>query len=286
MDKYIVNEDGKIFYKVIGEGRPILFIHGGPGLTHNYFLPHFLDLAKLNYKLIFFDQRGNGKSTYLNNSKYINIDQFTNDIEILRKELNIDKLIIFGHSMGTFFAMDYAKKFPQNVENLILCNATPMNLNALGKMNEIMIKRLNPYTKDLDNITNTVNFKNYDKDTLKKYLVELNRHNFFDETLVYKLFEGVDVNESYIKNFEFINTTLLNEYVNLLSDYDISSIESPILIINSDYDFIPIESSLYIKNKVNQCEIKTIYKSGHYPFIEKTEEVINTIDSYLKKFEV
>ncbi|EPZ59863.1 alpha/beta hydrolase fold domain protein [[Clostridium] sordellii ATCC 9714] len=57
MDKYIVNEDGKIFYKVIGEGKPILFIHGGPGLTHNYFLPHFLELAKLNYKLIFFDQR-------------------------------------------------------------------------------------------------------------------------------------------------------------------------------------------------------------------------------------
>ena len=52
MDKYIVNEDGKIFYKVIGEGKPILFIHGGPGLTHNYFLPHFLELAKLNYKKV------------------------------------------------------------------------------------------------------------------------------------------------------------------------------------------------------------------------------------------
>ena len=279
----MLNSNGKIFYKAIGEGQPILFIHGGPGLTHDYFIPYLLELSNSNNKLIFFDQRGNGLSTSDLTSEYININQFTLDIENLREELRIDKMVIMGHSMGTFFAIDYAKRFPNHVSKLILSNATPMDLENLNKMNKNLIKKVNAYSNQLSDISDTLEFKNYDSNALKRYLTILNKHNFFNADLVFKLFENISITERFMKNFEFINSKILNEYLNLISDYNIDDISIPTLIINSDYDFIPSESSTYLKNNIKNSKVKTIYNSGHYPFIEKTIEFIDIVNDFLKE---
>ncbi len=281
MDGYIVDDYGKIFYRVLGEGKPILFIHGGPGLTHNYFIPYLLDLENSNNKLIFFDQRGNGLSSYLVNDEHININQFTQDIETLRKELSIEKMVLLGHSMGTFFAIDYAKKFPQNVDKLILSNATPMDLENLKKMNNNIIENTSQYSEQLNEISNSLEFKNYDSESLKKYLMLLNKASFFDERLVCNLFKNVTTTKEFMNNFQFINNRILNQYLNQISNYKIDDIMIPTLILNTEYDFIPIESSEYIKNRIMNCTVKTIYNSGHYPFIEKTKEFISEINQFV-----
>ncbi len=281
MDGYIVDDYGKIFYRVVGEGKPILFIHGGPGLTHDYFIPYLLDLEKSNNKLIFFDQRGNGLSSYLVNDEHININQFTQDIETLRKELSIEKMVLLGHSMGTFFAIDYAKKFPQNVDKLILSNATPMDLDNFKKMNNNIIENTSQYSEQLNEISNSLEFKNYDSESLKKYLMLLNKASFFDERLVCNLFKNVTITKESMNNFQFINNRILNQYLNQISNYKIDDIMIPTLILNTEYDFIPIESSEYIKNRIMNCTVKTIYNSGHYPFIEKTKEFISEINQFV-----
>ncbi|WP_373599141.1 alpha/beta fold hydrolase [Paraclostridium bifermentans] len=281
MDGYIVDDYGKIFYRVVGEGKPILFIHGGPGLTHDYFIPYLLDLEKSNNKLIFFDQRGNGLSSYLVNDEHINISQFTQDIETLRKKLSIEKMVLLGHSMGTFFALDYAKKFPQNVDKLILSNATPMDLDNFKKMNNNIIENTSQYSEQLNEISNSLEFKNYDSESLKKYLMLLNKASFFDERLVCNLFENVTITKEFMNNFQFINNRILNQYLNQISNYKIDDIMIPTLILNTEYDFIPIESSEYIKNRIMNCTVKTIYNSGHYPFIEKTKEFISEINQFV-----
>lgn len=281
MDGYIVDDYGKIFYRVVGEGKPILFIHGGPGLTHDYFIPYLFDLKNSNNKLIFFDQRGNGLSSYLVNDEHININQFTQDIETLRKELSIEKMVLLGHSMGTFFAIDYAKKFPQNVDKLILSNTTPMDLDNFKKMNNNIIKNTSQYNEQLNEISNSLEFKNYDSESLKKYLMLLNKPSFFDERLVCNLFKNVTITKEFMNNFHFINNRILNQYLNQISNYKIDDIMIPTLILNTEYDFIPIESSEYIKNRIMNCTVKTIYNSGHYPFIEKTKEFISEINQFL-----
>ena len=49
------------FYRIIGQGEPYLFLHGGPGMWHDELVPSFLDFAR-SHQAIFYDQRGNGKS--------------------------------------------------------------------------------------------------------------------------------------------------------------------------------------------------------------------------------
>src|SRR5689334_16332202 len=55
-----------IYYKSIGNGPPLLIVHGGPGASHDYFLPHLLPLARQN-RLVFIDERGSGRSGKLEN---------------------------------------------------------------------------------------------------------------------------------------------------------------------------------------------------------------------------
>jgi hypothetical protein len=50
-----------IYYTIIGRGAPLVIVHGGPGASHDYFLPYLLPLARHN-KLIFIDERGSGRS--------------------------------------------------------------------------------------------------------------------------------------------------------------------------------------------------------------------------------
>jgi proline iminopeptidase len=59
---YIQTNGINTFYKILGEGEPIIVVHGGPGMAHNYLLPKFKRLAK-NFKVIFYDQRACGKTS-------------------------------------------------------------------------------------------------------------------------------------------------------------------------------------------------------------------------------
>ena len=68
-------EDGRIFYEVIGSGAPIVVIHGGPGLDHNYLQPG-LDILSSRNALVYYDQRGTGRSEATLAPDVVNLDAF------------------------------------------------------------------------------------------------------------------------------------------------------------------------------------------------------------------
>lgn len=280
---YVDIKHGDMYYKVLGKGEPILFIHGGPGLVHNYFLPYFLELVNKGYQLIFYDQRGNGKSYRAFDESNINLNEFTLDIERLRKHLKIDKLNIVGHSMGGFFALNYAKKFNKRVKKITLCNCIPIDIVNLGIMNTIINDRIKFYINEISQIVNSQKFKDNDTTTIIKYLTLINSVNFYDKSRSYELFKDMEISPYFMKNFKKINKKLLNEYINIIDKYNLDDIQIPALIIHSEFDFIPIKSSEYINCKISNSNIKVIKKCGHYSFIEKTEEILESIDKFLLK---
>ena len=97
-DKGLLVADGSLYYDEIGRGIPIIIVHGGPGvLNQGYFQPQLFQLAA-KHRLIFYDQRGSGKSlNTILDEKHINIDQFVKDLEVLRTSLGLEKFILIGH---------------------------------------------------------------------------------------------------------------------------------------------------------------------------------------------
>ena len=99
-------------------GRPILFLHGGPGAG---IAPSHRRLFNPDrFRCVLFDQRGSGQSRPFASIESNTTDALIGDIEALRHYLGIDKFILFGGSWGSTLALAYAIAYPENVESLIL----------------------------------------------------------------------------------------------------------------------------------------------------------------------
>ena len=115
-----VSEIHNIYVEQCGNpnGRPILFLHGGPGGGCNSDHRRFFDPN--HYRIILFDQRGSGRSTPAAELKENTTWDLVSDIEKIREHLNIKDWIVFGGSWGSTLALSYTIKHTEKVKGLIL----------------------------------------------------------------------------------------------------------------------------------------------------------------------
>lgn len=110
----------RLYYEQCGNpaGKPVVFLHGGPGAGCNPKCRRFFDPAR--YRIVLFDQRGCGRSTphaeLTDNTTW----HLVQDIELLRSHLGIERWQVFGGSWGATLALAYAEKHPERVSELVL----------------------------------------------------------------------------------------------------------------------------------------------------------------------
>lgn len=117
-------DDATLWVERLGQGPPMLCLHGGLGLDHTYFRP-WLDPLAAEVELIYYDHRGNGRSTRPEDWSAVDHEVWVRDIERLRQRLGLEKIVLFGHSYGGYFAQEYALSHPDAVRGLVLCNTSP-----------------------------------------------------------------------------------------------------------------------------------------------------------------
>ena len=88
-----------LYHSTIGQGPPILFIHGGPGLG-SYYLEEHLQSLSSDYTLIFYDQRNSGRSPLQPDTSKVRLQYFLRDISDLLDYYGHEKEVICGHSWG------------------------------------------------------------------------------------------------------------------------------------------------------------------------------------------
>jgi len=110
----------ELYYEECGnpQGKPVVFLHGGPGAGINAAARRFFDPAR--YRVVLFDQRGAGKSRPHANLEDNTTWDLVEDIERLRKFLEIEKWQVFGGSWGSTLALAYAQTHPERVTELVL----------------------------------------------------------------------------------------------------------------------------------------------------------------------
>jgi proline iminopeptidase len=109
-----------MYWEQVGNphGRPVLFLHGGPGAGAGAVHRRFFDPA--HWRVIIFDQRGAGRSRPLGGLSANTTPDLVADIESLRKFLDIDRWLLFGGSWGSTLALAYAQAHPGHVIGLVL----------------------------------------------------------------------------------------------------------------------------------------------------------------------
>jgi proline iminopeptidase len=121
-DGYVQGCGPVIYYESIGAGRPLIILHGGPGASHQYFLPHLLPLA-LKHRLLFIDERGSGRSQRPADMSGYTLEAMSCDVDAVRRALGFDSTDVLGHSFGGILAQDYAIRYPRHVRRLILAGS-------------------------------------------------------------------------------------------------------------------------------------------------------------------
>ncbi len=115
-----VDTGHELYWEVCGNPRgiPALFLHGGPGGGCSATSRRFFDPSR--YRIILFDQRGCGRSTPAGSLESNTTADLIDDIERLRKLLNIERWLLFGGSWGATLALVYAQQYPQRVSAMVL----------------------------------------------------------------------------------------------------------------------------------------------------------------------
>lgn len=123
-DGYIkTSDDVVLYYQIHGTGRDTLVvIHGGPGAGIHSIMEPVLPLAD-DFALIFYDQRGGGKSTLPEDTDLLHADYFIEDLEAVRRHFQIESMNILAHSFGSLITADYAKRFPERVNKMVFSAA-------------------------------------------------------------------------------------------------------------------------------------------------------------------
>lgn len=259
-----------IYYESIGSGPAILLVHGGLGLSHDYFRPYF-DVLSQTHTVVFYDHFGNGRSAKPANYDEMNFDRLTSDAAELMKKLNHDSFTLVGHSYGGFIGQKFVEKYPDRLDGLVLISTVPAfdyapvvsgtdeQMNAFGK---IFSEPLTSNAEWQENWTKVIQmyFHNYDE----------------------KIGEALDASTYYEYRAWNAGSPLLAEF-NMLEV--LPNVTTPTLVIGGRHDPItPLEHGAErIVNLMPNADLKIFENSAHYPFITEKDAFFESLHAWLTR---
>lgn len=268
----------ELYIKTIGTGEPIVFIHGGPGLGFDYFLPQMEELSE-DYRLIFFDQRISGRSSANVSQDSISLDYFVSDIEALRRYLKLEEINVLAHSWGNFLALEYALKYPTNLGKIILSNPVPFS-----KEFDEEVRLLQQTAMDSSFMANRAEIMNSEAFT-KREISAFEELFLLSFSLSY--YDEANMNEMNFKLFEgFFERNSKMQYFTGLEEFDfyprLSQIENPVLLIRGEYDLSARNADVKTVDSLRNARLVEMKFSGHFPFIEQQVEYIWEVKNFLE----
>lgn len=101
-----LSEGVSLFVHEVGDGFPVIVLHGGPGLDHTHMSP-WLDALGDEFRLLYVDERGQGRSDRVDPAS-LSLDRFSEDVDLLAEALGLDGFALLGHSFGAIVATRHA----------------------------------------------------------------------------------------------------------------------------------------------------------------------------------
>jgi len=280
---YIEVTGGNVWYRINGKGNksPILLLHGGPG-SSSYYLDPLKELSK-DRPVIFIDQLGCGRSTRITDTTLMTIENYVEQLEQVRKALDLKDFYLYGHSWGTMLGMDYYLKYPDEVKAIIF-HSPLFSTDLWIKDADTLISTL-PDSIQLIIRENEKN-KTYTSDeylsAVKLYYSEFLTRKEQSQARIdsSNMFTGVNVYEFMWGPSEFTATGNLVNYdrVDRLKEVTV-----PTLVLTGEYDEARPVTVRYFQSLIPNSEFKEIKNAGHVTMHDNLPETISAINEFLNK---
>ena len=271
----------RLWTAIQGTGIPMVLCHGGPG-GYDYLGP-VADMLPDLCQVVRYDQRGSGRSQPV--GPY-DVSTFVDDLEGLRRHFNFERWIVAGHSWGAGLALAYAVRFPTQTTAVLHIAGTGIDdrwhdeyrenrLNALNESEREEYQRLRAQREHVEGV---------EQERILDRLRTLSRMtDVFDSNQVDNL---PSVDEYPVSNEanEKVGADWKNYTKDSIFRRSVYNLSMPVLLLHGACDPRPSHFIETLASKLACSTFVSIPESGHYPWVEKLDEVKASLRRFVVDF--
>lgn len=284
----------KLYHTAYGpEDAPrLLVLHGGPGASHDYMLPQMLELAN-EYRLIFYDQRGGGRSKDVADRFPITWKTHVTDLAALVRELQLGPLTLVGYSWGGLLALLYAiaaaggfrdegivftaREPAEAPVRMVLISPAPATTDFRAQFSaELARRQREPWIAEARAAIAASGLRERDPAAFAKRIFELGVAGYFANP----------ARAAELTPFRVIARVQQSVWESL-AGYDLTQklnlVEAPTLVLHGAHDAISQGSSEMIAEALPNGELVVLDESAHVPYVEGKDAFFAAVRDFLQR---
>jgi len=276
--------DVSLFVKIMGQGYPLVLMHGGPSLDHTTLLP--LEPLADQYTLIFYDHRCNGRSEGADVTT-MTMDNLTADADTLRQALGYDQWIVLGQSFGGNVALEYALRYPQRLSRLILMDTGGDQWWVNHNAPELLAKR-GFRAEAVEAARRFYNGQVTPDEYLPTFMKFMKAYSYHFSLLEQPGIVTLAMKFGLGPPMKLRPEALIFGYGQVMQGWTVmdrlGEIQVPTLVTAGRYDFLfPPEHQAILADRIPDARLELIECAGHNPQLEETDVTVGIIRSFLTK---
>jgi proline iminopeptidase len=250
-----------------------------------------LDRLADAYRLIYYDQRGRGKSADAVRAEDVTIGSDIDDIDAVRQHFQLRTPALLGHSWGTVLALEYALRHPAQVSHLILMNPAPVSTSDVGVLGKFYLQKLGADTERQREIMASAAYKEGDPEVVAAryrihFKIALRQPEHYERLMTTMKAGFISQGKEGILKARAVEDRLMRDTWE--SDaYDLhpklKALTIPTLVIWGDSDFIPLDISEHIARAIPKARLVTLKGCGHFAYLECAADTRKVIDDFFRQ---
>ena len=265
-----------IWYEVRGSaaGRPLIVVNGGPGFDHGYVLcSDAWDTLAKTRRVVFYDQRGNGRSGGLSKEQTCTLADQISDLDALRAEIGAAQIDLLGHSWGGYLVMAYASRHPERVAHLLIVDSASPKWTETDFIFKFIFPEGTDRQATLD-FFDSIGDSTAAPRSMQEYMGMLfvsteKRDEFLSHSADYRYTRSV-------------NETLNAELGRIDMWPVLPSFTMPTMVITGRYDINVAPSTAWkIHKAIPNSRWEVFEKSGHLPYFEEPEKFVRVVEGFV-----
>jgi proline iminopeptidase len=267
---------GKMYVEVRGSapGVPLFMVNGGPGFAHDYVhCSDAWDVIARNRRVVFYDQRGVGRSYRLKPGQSCTLADQIADLDAVRAHVGAEQIDLLGHSYGGYLVMAYAARHPEHVRHLVIVDS------AAPKWDDTVFLFKDVFPEGIDR-QNAFQFAEALGDTVA-LAADLNEYfqMLFLSTENRDRYMAMKREYGYVKN---VNELLNADFKRYDLNPELPKFRMPTLVMNGRYDMnVAISVAWKIHNAIPGSKFEVFDRSGHLPYFEEPEKFVRVLEGFL-----
>lgn len=274
---------GRVWYEIVGHGNatPLLLLHGGPGWPSDYLTP--LRRVSADRPVIFYDQLGAGRSDRNMNESLWRMQRFIEELETVRKSLELEEVHILGHSWGSMLAVDYMRTNPKGVKSLVLASPV-MSAERWASDAKKLIEQLpfdSQYAIRTHQAAGTFSDPSYQAAKQEYYEWYLSRLRPWPPRLLDTFGKMNSTLRAHMwGGTEFELTGTLRSYER---EDDLPGLDVPVLITAGRYDEVTPETARHYKDLIPGARIAIFENSAHMTMLDEPDAYADAVRGFLNE---